>query len=43
MFVAAGRPVESVNFDVKERIMATGESGFDDVTYDLISVQYHAL
>lgn len=23
--------------------MATGETGFDDVTYDLISVQYHAL
>jgi len=23
--------------------MATGETGFADVTYDLISVQYHAL
>jgi len=23
--------------------MATGETGFDDVTCDLISVQYHAL
>ncbi len=23
--------------------MATGETGFDDVTYDLISVQYFAL
>jgi rubrerythrin len=23
--------------------MATGETGFDDVTYDLIAVQYHAL
>ncbi|GAA1745866.1 MULTISPECIES: hypothetical protein [Kocuria] len=23
--------------------MATGETGFDDVTYDLVSVQYHAL
>ena len=23
--------------------MATGETGFDDVTYDLISTQYHAL
>lgn len=22
-------------------IMATGETGFDDVTYDLVSVQYH--
>jgi hypothetical protein len=23
--------------------MATSETGFDDVTYDLISVQYHSL
>ena len=23
--------------------MATGETGFDDVAYDLISVQYHSL
>jgi rubrerythrin len=23
--------------------MATGETGFDDVTFDLIAVQYHAL
>jgi rubrerythrin len=23
--------------------MATGQTGFDDVTFDLISVQYHAL
>ena len=23
--------------------MATGETGFEDVTYDLISVQYHSL
>ena len=23
--------------------MATGETGFDDVTYDLISVRYHSL
>lgn len=23
--------------------MATGETGFDDVTYDLISAQYHSL
>jgi hypothetical protein len=22
--------------------MATGETGFEDVTYDLVSVQYHA-
>jgi hypothetical protein len=24
-------------------MMATGETGFDDVAYDLISVQYHSL
>ncbi|OBF54757.1 acyl carrier protein [Mycobacterium sp. 852002-50816_SCH5313054-b] len=23
--------------------MASGETGFDDVTYDLVSVQYHSL
>jgi rubrerythrin len=23
--------------------MATGETGFDDVNFDLVSVQYHAL
>lgn len=23
--------------------MATGETGFDDVSYDLVSVQYHSL
>jgi rubrerythrin len=23
--------------------MATGETGFDDVSFDLISIQYHAL
>lgn len=23
--------------------MATGETGFDDVSFDLVSVQYHAL
>jgi hypothetical protein len=27
----------------KESVMATGETGFDDVTFDLISVQYHSL
>jgi hypothetical protein len=27
----------------KEDAMATGETGFDDVTFDLISVQYHSL
>jgi hypothetical protein len=29
--------------DREEIPMATGETGFDDVTFDLISVQYHAL
>ena len=24
-------------------MMATGETGFDDVSFDLVSVQYHAL
>jgi hypothetical protein len=24
-------------------IIATGETGFDDVTFDLVSVQYHSL
>jgi hypothetical protein len=27
----------------KEAEMATGETGFDDVTFDLVSVQYHSL
>jgi hypothetical protein len=27
----------------KETRVATGETGFDDVTFDLISVQYHSL
>jgi hypothetical protein len=27
----------------KETHVATGETGFDDVTFDLISVQYHSL
>jgi hypothetical protein len=27
----------------EEDAMATGETGFDDVTFDLISVQYHSL
>jgi hypothetical protein len=26
-----------------ETLMATGETGFDDVTFDLISLQYHSL
>lgn len=33
----AGRPYRR-RYD-----MATGETGFDDVTFDLISVQYHSL
>jgi hypothetical protein len=28
---------------IEEAYMATGETGFDDVTFDLISVQYHSL
>jgi ferritin len=28
---------------VEECVMAAGETGFSDVVYDLISVQYHAL
>jgi hypothetical protein len=27
----------------EESSMATGETGFDDVSFDLLSVQYHAL
>jgi hypothetical protein len=27
----------------RETLMATGETGFDDVTFDLISLQYHSL
>lgn len=27
----------------KDDSMSTGQTGFDDVTFDLISVQYHAL
>jgi hypothetical protein len=29
--------------DPRRFLMATGETGFEDVTYDLISVQYHSL
>jgi hypothetical protein len=32
-----------VEITTREVPMATGETGFDDVTYDLISVQYHSL
>jgi hypothetical protein len=28
---------------IEEETMATGETGFDDVSFDLISVQYHSL
>ena len=38
----AGRPGEEDYYD-EEDLMATGETGFDDVSYDLISVQYHSL
>lgn len=44
---ATARMISSDPFRVtstsEERGMATGETGFEDVTYDLISVQYHAL
>ena len=30
-------------FRRKEAIMPAGQTGFDDVTFDLISVQYHSL
>jgi bacterioferritin (cytochrome b1) len=33
----------SVRVRRKEAIMPAGQTGFDDVTYDLISVQYHSL
>jgi hypothetical protein len=32
-----------VTIPSKEADVATGETGFDDVTFDLISVQYHSL
>jgi hypothetical protein len=36
--------VPDVQRPARERTtMATGETGFDDVTYDLVSVQYHSL
>ena len=35
------KPVAAHNS--QEVAMATGEPGFSDVIYDLISVQYHAL
>jgi hypothetical protein len=37
MVVSAGKTQE------RSTDMATGETGFDDVSFDLISVQYHAL
>jgi hypothetical protein len=33
----------TTHVETRGRTMATGETGFDDVTFDLISVQYHAL
>jgi len=35
--------VKTTHLNGKEPVMATGETGFDDVTFDLISVQYHSL
>jgi hypothetical protein len=37
------KAASSPTVHLEEDIMATGETGFDDVTYDLISVQYHSL
>jgi hypothetical protein len=36
-------PLDPHGPDPLEASMATGETGFDDVTFDLISVQYHSL
>ncbi|GHF49573.1 hypothetical protein GCM10017566_23120 [Amycolatopsis bartoniae] len=33
----------SDGYEAEEHTMATGETGFDDVSFDLISVQYHSL
>jgi bacterioferritin (cytochrome b1) len=41
--VVLGNERDDRAFQWKERTMATGETGFDDVTFDLVSVQYHAL
>jgi hypothetical protein len=38
-----GAPRGAHPSDTQETIMATGETGFGDVTFDLISVQYHSL
>jgi hypothetical protein len=39
-----GRGITGIPLIDEERItMATGETGFGDVVFDLISVQYHAL
>src|SRR3712207_1670895 len=38
-----GHPSGPPHFPARRTAMATGETGFEDVTYDLISVQYHSL
>jgi hypothetical protein len=40
-FLDGDTPVTRGNREELE--MATGETGFDDVTFDLVSVQYHSL
>jgi hypothetical protein len=35
--------IQIIFSNLKGGDMATGETGFDDVTFDLISVQYHSL
>jgi hypothetical protein len=38
-----GRTLETPVYVEGGCIVATGETGFDDVSFDLISVQYHSL
>jgi hypothetical protein len=40
---AMGKWAQLSTSNQKEDTMATGETGFDDVTFDLISLQYHSL
>ena len=42
-WVAVWSAAQRVRHRRRELFMATGETGFDDVTFDLISVQYFAL
>jgi hypothetical protein len=42
-FDAAERGSSAATDQERGPTMATGETGFDDVSFDLISVQYHSL